>query len=630
MFGHRSIYILFLGIILWCGQAIAAPAHVAVLGWGSLIGNPGDLGIYGQFVSGGPTLPVAFTRISQDGRLTLVVDPKSDSNQRKPSNVDYPGMDVQTQYLLIKDNNGLNFDKVIGELRKREGTKSDYIDYVNRAARKFRINQINAFTGEQVTVEGTYSIDRNGEIDIDGGGALRRELTPYLKGIIQWVHQMDFKGAVWTGLQRNFAAKSGSSYSLANAKIYLRSLDPTQRAKALEYIQNAPVKTPHGNILLAYLNEMDGNLVPSNDNLNIQVANDNPRAYRASPEILAILNEAKRLRKIGNAAYITNVIAYGGAEAADVILIQDGAVGKVLKVFVNQSNLNDMQTDSDKAFIHRLNQMAKDRQVVIPKIIVAEDAFIVSQNVIEIQEKAKGKLMKEVIRDMGNMTDQEIKEMLTAIGEQYGALDKILTENNRSLIRHNDDKSDNLFYDKATQRISWIDIEGISKQDKAGRGINQSRDEFSSPEFWNALKNLLEGGRPRNIKPDDYNDGKFWFTDYWPSEYAENFYEDFSPAKINQLKGILSGQDWDQYTSHEASSDIQKIISLAPRVHLIADSFLNGYLKIYPENSANIERYKSKDSFYNLFQAIPQLKALLQEYERAEHNRGQRRYRGMP
>ncbi|MDP1974727.1 MAG: hypothetical protein Q8K37_02015, partial [Alphaproteobacteria bacterium] len=586
MFKYQSIYVLFLSAILWCGQVIAAPAHVAVLGWGSLITNPGDLGIYGQFVPGGPTLPVAFTRISQDGRLTLVVDPKSDSVQRKPSNVNYPGMDVQTQYLLIKDNNGLNFDKVIGELRKREGTKSDYIDYVNRAARKFRINQISAFTGEQVTVNGTYSIDQNGQIDIDGDGKLRRELTPYLKGIIGWVHQMNFKGAVWTGLQRNFGAKTGQSYSLDNAKMHLDSLSPQQRVNALEYIQNAPVKTPHGNILLAYLREMDGNSVP------IQVANDNPGAYRASPEMLSILNEAKRLRKIGNAAYITNVIAYGGAEAADVILIQDGAVGKVLKVFANQSNLNDMQTDSDKTFIHRLNQMAKDRQVVIPKIIVAEDAFIVSQNVIEIQEKAKGKLMKEVIRDMGNMTDQEVKEMLTAIGEQYGALDKILTENNRSLITHNDDKSDNLFYDKATQRISWIDIEGISKQDKAGRGINQSRDGFSSPEFWNALKNLLEGGRPRNIKPDDYNDGKFWFTDYWPSEYSENFYEDFSPAKINLLKAILSGQDWGNYISDNASSDIQKIISLAPRVRLIADSFLNGYLKIYPENSANIERYK--------------------------------------
>ena len=624
MFKYRSIYVLFLSAILWCGQVIAAPAHVAVLGWGSLITNPGDLGIYGQFVPGGPTLPVAFTRISQDGRLTLVVDPKSDSVQRKPSNVDYPGMDVQTQYLLIKDNNRLNFDKVIGELRKREGTKSDYIDYVNRAARKFRINQISAFTGEQVTVNGTYSIDQNGQIDIDGDGKLRRELTPYLKGIIGWVHQMNFKGAVWTGLQRNFGAKTGQSYSLDNAKMHLDSLSPQQRVNALEYIQNAPVKTPHGNILLAHLREMDGNSVP------IQVANDNPGAYRASPEMLSILNEAKRLRKIGNAAYITNVIAYGGAEAADVILIQDGAVGKVLKVFANQSNLNDMQTDSDKTFIHRLNQMAKDRQVVIPKIIVAEDAFIVSQNVIEIQEKAKGKLMKEVIRDMGNMTDQEVKEMLTAIGEQYGALDKILTENNRSLITHNDDKSDNLFYDKATQRISWIDIEGISKQDKAGRGINQSRDGFSSPEFWNALKNLLEGGRPRNIKPDDYNDGKFWFTDYWPSEYSENFYEDFSPAKINQLKAILSGQDWGNYISDNASSDIQKIISLAPRVRLIADSFLNGYLKIYPENSANIERYKSKDSFYNLYQAIPQLKALLQEYNSANQNRGQRGYRRMP
>ncbi|MDP3531965.1 MAG: hypothetical protein Q8S31_01585 [Alphaproteobacteria bacterium] len=283
MFTYRSIYIFCLGIALWCCQAIAAPAHVAVLGWGSLIWNPGGLNIYGQFVPGGPTLPVSFTRISQDGRLTLVVDPKSDSNQRKPSNVDYPGVDVQTHYLLIKDNNGLNFDEVIGVLRKREGTKSDYIDYVNRAARKFRINQISAFTGQQVTVKGTYSIDQNGQIDIDGGGVLRRELTPYLKSIIGWVHQMDLKGVVWTGIQRNFFAKTGQRYTLDNAKLYLKFLDPTQRAKALEYIQNAPVKTPHGNILLAYLKEIGGNLSPLNAGQNnvhsylLENQNENPR-----------------------------------------------------------------------------------------------------------------------------------------------------------------------------------------------------------------------------------------------------------------------------------------------------------------------------------------------------------------
>ncbi|MDP3531967.1 MAG: hypothetical protein Q8S31_01595 [Alphaproteobacteria bacterium] len=253
MFKYRSIYVLFLGVILWCGQAIAAPANVAVLGWGSLIWNPGDLSVYGQFVSGGPTLPVSFTRISQDGRLTLVVDPRSDSPERKPSNANYPGANVLTQYLLIQDREGLDFNEIIAVLRKREGTKSDYIDYVNRTTKKFRINQISPRTGEQLTVKGRYSVDRNGQINIDADGALRRELEPYLEGVIEWIYQNNLNGVVWTGLQSNFREKTGYSYSLNKAKEHLDSLNSQQKATALEYIQNAPVSTPDGDALLKHL-----------------------------------------------------------------------------------------------------------------------------------------------------------------------------------------------------------------------------------------------------------------------------------------------------------------------------------------------------------------------------------------
>jgi hypothetical protein len=56
---------------------------IAILGWGSLISKPeGDatigqkpLRITGKFVPGGPSLPIEFSRISKDGRLTLVIDP---------------------------------------------------------------------------------------------------------------------------------------------------------------------------------------------------------------------------------------------------------------------------------------------------------------------------------------------------------------------------------------------------------------------------------------------------------------------------------------------------------------------------------------------------------------------------
>ncbi|HOW68396.1 MAG TPA: hypothetical protein P5055_13320 [Candidatus Paceibacterota bacterium] len=47
---------------------------IAILGWGSLIWNPRDLPITGDWQGDGPVLPIEFTRISDNGRLTLVID----------------------------------------------------------------------------------------------------------------------------------------------------------------------------------------------------------------------------------------------------------------------------------------------------------------------------------------------------------------------------------------------------------------------------------------------------------------------------------------------------------------------------------------------------------------------------
>src|SRR4051812_7206836 len=47
---------------------------ILVLAWGSLIWNRGTLAVSSDFKMDGPLLPVEFSRISGDGRLTLVID----------------------------------------------------------------------------------------------------------------------------------------------------------------------------------------------------------------------------------------------------------------------------------------------------------------------------------------------------------------------------------------------------------------------------------------------------------------------------------------------------------------------------------------------------------------------------
>ena len=47
---------------------------IAVLAWGSLVWDPGDLQVAADFAPNGPLVPIEFCRASRDGRLTLVID----------------------------------------------------------------------------------------------------------------------------------------------------------------------------------------------------------------------------------------------------------------------------------------------------------------------------------------------------------------------------------------------------------------------------------------------------------------------------------------------------------------------------------------------------------------------------
>lgn len=226
------------------GTLEAMDVHrVAILGWGSLIWDPGVLKKEGDFVQGGPTLPIAFSRVSSDGRLTLVIDPVSDAENRKPKNP--AGRDVETWYATS------SFQSIAGaidNLREREGTTRGNIGFVNLADKTFQINELDPRTGDVKKINGGINIVSGiaTDVDIVDGSGIRRELVPYLKGIIAWASHYGFDAVIWTDLQRNFHDKTGKPFNRANAASYLRSLPGEARLKAREYIEKTPENVLNG------------------------------------------------------------------------------------------------------------------------------------------------------------------------------------------------------------------------------------------------------------------------------------------------------------------------------------------------------------------------------------------------
>lgn len=163
----------------------------AVLGWGSLIWSPRGLQQAGDWSFGGPRLPIEFSRISSDGRLTLVID-----------KVD--GEECGTWFCPSP----LNLSSAITNLAAREGCDARCI--------------------------GAVGADRASP------GAPRTVLE---ERIMRWCSEFGFPGAVWTGLPPTFKVETGTPFTVGRAMGYLDSLKGSKRERAFEYIRRAPVTT---------------------------------------------------------------------------------------------------------------------------------------------------------------------------------------------------------------------------------------------------------------------------------------------------------------------------------------------------------------------------------------------------
>lgn len=174
--------------------------RIAVLGWGSLIWNPGQLEINGAFEGGGPPLQIEFSRVSGNGRLTLVIDERN-------------GTVCPSSYAVSA------------------------FDELSIARENLRLR------------EGMVHINGVGFIDLRSGDVSERALERHpqvIRGIAEWGQRNGFDAIVWTALASNFTEVTGNEFSTDAAIGYLSALPSDTFALAAEYIRMAPpqVYTP--------------------------------------------------------------------------------------------------------------------------------------------------------------------------------------------------------------------------------------------------------------------------------------------------------------------------------------------------------------------------------------------------
>lgn len=159
---------------------------IACIGWGSLIWRPEGLKIQNHWFEDGPILPIEFTRISSDNRVTLIIDKKA-----KP---------VRTLWALMANT---SLDNAKESLKQREGVP--------------KVALIHSIGQKEDTQDSIAKI------------------------IKEWLCEKKLDYAIWTGL--GFSKKTGYQRpSIKDIINHLNNIDISERQAAEEYIRKAPIQ----------------------------------------------------------------------------------------------------------------------------------------------------------------------------------------------------------------------------------------------------------------------------------------------------------------------------------------------------------------------------------------------------
>lgn len=173
-------------------------ARYACIGWGSLLWDPRSLPMATPFAEDGPKLPIEFSRVARDGRVTLVIDPAAGP---------------MTTYWTQLGCSTLN--EAIDALGRRERIKPErFADWIGAEGKD---------------------------------GDSRGSASPATREVMRaWIEAKDLDGVVWTALPGRSPDGALTHPSLDRLLTHVRGLTGEALSRAEEYIRRAPaaVATP--------------------------------------------------------------------------------------------------------------------------------------------------------------------------------------------------------------------------------------------------------------------------------------------------------------------------------------------------------------------------------------------------
>lgn len=169
--------------------------RIAVLGWGSLIWNPGQMSLASDWEADGPLLPIEFARESSDGRITLVL---VEGVKQSPALWAYLGSET--------------LDNAKSQLARREG--------ISEANIKYSIGYWESSTG-------------------NSHGVCTQEIS-------KWASEKGLDGVVWTNLKYGFKSSRDKIPELDEIIEHFQTLTQAARNVAEEYVRKTPIQVRTG------------------------------------------------------------------------------------------------------------------------------------------------------------------------------------------------------------------------------------------------------------------------------------------------------------------------------------------------------------------------------------------------